>query len=301
MKNKRIFFAILCSLFILSSIQAQDDLMNMLKDEKPVTEYTSATFKTSRLVISQSIENPADGVLLFIISHHFGAISSGGDNFYGLDESTIRFGLEYGINKRLTVGVGRNTWQKMLDGFIKYKILRQSSGVKNIPVSISWFASTALNTLENIKSDTRPEHFSTRLAYTHQLLIARKFSNNLSMQLMPTLVHKNLVPLKTDKNDVFAIGAGGRYKITQRMSVNAEYYYLLPNQSSVDYNNSLSIGMDIETGGHVFQLYLTNSKAMYERGFVTESQGKWSTGDIFLGFNISRVFTIKKPVAFKGE
>lgn len=301
MLKSRILITTLFSLVCLLSTTAQDDLMDLFGEEKPSTEFTSATFKTTRVVNSQSVENPASGVLLFIISHHFGAVNSGGDNLYGLDESTIRFGLEYGINSRLTIGAGRSSWLKTVDGFIKYKILRQSTGAVNMPVSLSWFGSTAMNTLETIKSDTRTDYFSSRLAFTHQLLIARKFNNNLSLQLMPTLVHKNLVPTKEDRNDVLAIGAGGRYKLTQRLSFNAEYYYLLPDQSSVDYYNSLSLGFDVETGGHVFQFHFTNSKAMFERGFITETQGQWDKGDIYFGFNITRVFTIRKPEGFKSE
>ncbi len=301
MKNKSLLFIVTFCLFCFVTAHAQDDLMSLFDDEKPVTEYSNATFKTTRIINSQSVENPANGVLLFIISHHFGAINSGGDNLYGLDESTIRLGFEYGINQRLTVGIGRSSWMKTIDGFFKYKILRQSKGAVKMPVSVSLFGSTAMNTLETIKSDTKTDYFSSRLAFTYQLLIARKFNNDLSLQLMPTLVHKNLVPMKADKNDIFAIGAGGRYKINQRLSFNAEYYYLLPDQSSIEYNNSLSLGFDIETGGHVFQLHFTNSKPMFERGFITETQGRWDKGDIFFGFNITRVFTIRKPAAFKAE
>jgi hypothetical protein len=273
------------------------DLMDMLGDDKPKTEYAYATFKTTRIVNSQSIENPARGNLLFIISHHFGAVNSGAYNFFGLDQSTIRLGLEYGLNDFLSVGIGRSSWLKTFDASFKLKILRQSSGENNMPVSVSWYSSIALDSYK-WKYPERKNYFSSRLAFTNQLLIARKISNSLSLQITPTLVHKNLVPTASAQNDIFSVGMGGRYKLTQRISLNAEYFYLLPGNTADNYVNSLSIGIDIETGGHVFQLYCTNSEPIFDRGFITETTGKWTKGDIFFGFNISRVFTVKKPKGF---
>ena len=141
---------------------------------------------------------------------------------------------------------------------------------------------------------SRTNYFSSRLSYVAQLLVARKFSNSLSLQLTPTYIHKNLVPLRTDQNNIFYVGLGGRYKITQRTSVNAEYFYLLPGTTADNYQNCLSVGVDIETGGHVFQFRLTNAQPMFERAFITETTGKWTDKGIFLGFTINRVFTVKK-------
>ena len=297
MMTKNLFAS---ALLILSTtwgnVYAQD-LMDMLGDDKPKTEFAYATFKTTRIVNGQSVENPAKGNLLFMISHHFGAINSGAYNFFGLDQSTIRLGLDYGVNDYLSVGVGRSSWQKTFDASFKAKILRQSSGERNMPVSLSWYSSIVLNSYK-WQDTSRPNYFSSRLAFTHQLLIARKISSSLSLQLTPTFIHKNLVPTAVSQNDVFAVGFGGRYKLTQRMSLNAEYFYLLPGNTADTYVNSFSVGIDIETGGHVFQLHCTNSQPMFERAFITETTGKWSKGDIFFGFNISRIFTIKKPKGF---
>ena len=176
--------------------------------------------------------------------------------------------------------------------FLKYNILRQGSGKSNIPISVSYFASAVCNTIK-WADPHRDNYFSSRMQYTHQLLIARKFNNDLSLQLTPTLVHKNLVPTLQDKNDILAMGFGGRYKLTQRVSVNGDYIYVLPNQITSTLYNSLSLGVDIETGGHVFQLHLTNSTSMLEPGFITESVGQWKKGGIHFGFNVSRVFTVK--------
>lgn len=287
---------VLCVFFVCLSISSSSqDLLDLFGDDETETiDYAYATFKTTRVVNAHSVENPAPGVLLFIISHHFGKINDGAYNLFGLDQATMRIGFEYSFNDWLCLGVGRSTYEKTFDGFAKVKILRQSTGKKNMPVSVSLFSSTTLNSLKWANPE-RKNYFSSRLAYTHQLLIARKFSNTFSLQLMPALIHKNLVPTTTDNNDIFALGAGGRIKLTKRITFNSEYYYVFPDQRNDDlYSNTLSAGFDIETGGHVFQLHFTNSKPMFDRGFITETTGKWDKGDIYFGFNITRVFTIKK-------
>lgn len=276
----------------------QDDLMGMLEDNEPETEYTYATFKTTRVISGHSVESPSYGVLQFIVSHHFGRINQGLYNFFGLDQATIRLGLHYGITDRLAIGIGRSSYQKTVDGYLKYKVLRQSSGKKNMPVTVSYFGASDINTLR-WQEPERDNLFSSRISYVHQLLIARKFNNDLSLQLSPSVVHKNLVETSDDSNDIFATGIGGRYKITNSLSINAEYFHVFGERNDPQYENALAIGVDLETGGHVFQLHLTNSQPMFERGFITETRGKWSNGDIYFGFNINRVFTIKEPKEFK--
>ena len=269
----------------------EEDLLSLLVGEEEQT-YTTATFKTTRIINMHSVENAAAGVMDFRISHRFGFINSGAYDLFGLDQALMRIGFEYGVTDRLMVGFGRSNVNKAYDSFLKYKILRQGSGKRNIPVSVSYFASAVCNTVK-WSDPNRDNYFSSRMQYTHQLLIARKFNNDLSLQLTPTLVHKNLVPTVQDKNDILAMGFGGRYKLTQRFSVNGEYIYVLPNQITSTFYNSLSLGVDIETGGHVFQLHLTNSTSMLEPGFITESVGQWKNGGIHFGFNVSRVFTVK--------
>lgn len=270
----------------------EDDLLSLLGGDEEQS-YTSATFKTTRIINMHSVENAAAGVMDFRISHRFGFINTGAYDLFGLDQALMRIGLEYGVTSRLMVGFGRSNVNKAYDSFLKYKILRQGSGKRNIPVSVSYFASAVCNTVK-WADPNRDNYFSSRMQYTHQLLIGRKFNNDLSLQLTPTLVHKNLVPTLQDKNDILAMGFGGRYKLTQRFSVNGEYIYVLPNQITSTFYNSLSLGVDIETGGHVFQLHLTNSTSMLEPGFITESVGQWKKGGIHFGFNVSRVFTVKE-------
>ncbi len=293
-----------CSLlFFTGMAQEDDDLMNLLNDNeaKQTVNYTYATFKTTRIINSQTIEQPAKGVLLFLIQHRFGKLNTGAYELFGLDQATIRLGLEYGITDRLSVGLGRSSLQKTFDGFVKYKVLRQSTGARKMPVSMSYYLSSSITSLKwsDMGVDGRNNYFSSRMAYTNMLLIARKFNSSISVQLMPTLLHKNLVPTEQDANDIFSMGIGGRVKITNRMSINAEYFYTPPSQISYDFDQPLSFGFDIETGGHVFQLHFSNARAFFDRGYLTESQGKWNLGDIYFGFNISRVFTIVKPEQFK--
>jgi opacity protein-like surface antigen len=291
MKNRLLLLILLAISVSYSS--AQEDLMKLIEEGAQVsTDYTTATFKSTRIVIGQSIEIPAPGDMMFIITHHFGAINSGYENLYGLKQATIRLGLDFGITRWLGANIGLNTDKNTWDGALKAKILRQSSGSKNMPVTLDLFGNMAVYT-NKWENPERENYFSSRLTYAFQALVARKFGNAFSLQITPSLVHKNLVPTSEDKNTIFTLGAGARLKLSQRVSVNAEYHHLFSGQVvSTKAYDSFSLGVDIETGGHVFQMFLTNSYGEYEQTFLTETRGKWSNGDIFLGFNITRMFTI---------
>lgn len=290
---------LILSVFVSLQALAQDttDLMKLLEMEmeatKEMTKYTTATFKTTRLINGHSVENVAKGVLDVKINHRFGNLNDGGYELFGLDKATMRMGFDYGITPSLMVGIGRSTFQKTYDAFFKLKILRQSSGKRNMPITLSYVPTIAYKTLR-FEDPTIKNYNTSRLAYSHQLIIGRKFSEGTSLQLMPTVVHQNLVTAADDPNDIFAIGIGGRQKLSKRISLNFEYYYQLPDYKIAGTSNSLSIGFDIETGGHVFQLHFTNSIGMNERSFIADTNGKWEKGDILFGFNISRVFTIGK-------
>jgi hypothetical protein len=289
--------SVVCLIFLIPlAIFAQEDLLDLLNDSsEPEINITTATFKSTRIMNGHSIERMPPGQLDFRISHRFGRINSGAYEFFGLDQANIHFSLEYGILKWLMIGVGRGTYEKTFDGFAKFSILRQSSGDKVIPVSVSVLSSVALKTIK-WSDETRTNYFSSRLAYVGQVLVARKITPGLSLQLTPSYVHRNLVATEIDPNDLWAIGAGGRIKLGKRISFNAEYYYLANPKEYMSQTvyNPLSVGFDIETGGHVFQLIFTNSLAMIEKGFIGETTGSWGKGDIHFGFNISRVFTLKK-------
>lgn len=285
-------------LFISGNVFSQDLDALMNAEIKPAVDYATATFKSTRIINGHSNEQMKEKQLDFRISHRFGTLNSGLYGLFGLDESQIHFSLEYGLKDWLMLGAGRASQNKTYDGFAKVRLLRQSSGAKFMPVHLSYFTSLELNTL---KFPERPEgtsnYFSSRLAYVNQLLIARKFNENLSVQLTPTFIHRNLVKTELDQNDILAVGLGTRYKLSKRLSINAEYYYTYnPNAKSLEPRpyNALSLGVDIETGGHVFQIMVTNSQGMREGSFIPQTTGSWPDGDIHLGFNISRVFAFNK-------
>ena len=278
-------------LFIVLSLQlSAQDLFDILEDEAPeTTEVVTATFKGTRIANGHSIENRKKKELEFIISHRFGRVNTGFYDLFGLDQSNIRFALEYGITDDLTAGLGRSSFEKIYDGFLKYKLVKQKTGANSFPIAISLFGSATIKTQESFDPNFDPS-LSERLAYVGQVLIARKFSPSLSLQLTPTFVHRNSVVLDADPHDIFALGFGGRVKLSKRVSLNAEYYYAFDELESLTTTNSLAFGVDIETGGHVFQIILSNSITMIEKSFITETTGNFFGGDIHLGFNISRTF-----------
>ena len=281
-----------------------EDLMAMLDEEvqhaPPKKEFVTATFKATRVINGHSIENVGKGVLDFRISHRFGPVNGGFKNFYGLDGATTRLGFDYGITSWLMVGIGRGTYQKEYDGLLKMKLLRQREG-GGMPISISYLATIGIQSADVEVPAGKEYYFSNRIAYTNQLIVARKFSNRLSLQLMPTHVHYNLVDATNEPNDVLAAGIAGRLKLSNRISLTGEYFYQLPGSQLDGTTNSLSFGIDIETGGHVFQLIFSNSTGMTERTVIGQTTGKWGAGDVHFGFNISRVFTIVKPKGFEGS
>jgi len=295
MTNRKIFFIFFC-LFAATGLRAQDNsLLNMLNDSMSVHKgksYVTGTFKAEYIINTQTVESPANGNLNFVIQHRFGQLNSGSYNFFGLDNATLRLGLDYGITDDLDVGIGRSSYLKTFDGYLKYKLLKQTEGPQ-MPLSVS-----VLGTVTDYTQDEPTETYldmRLRTAYSVQLLLARKFSRWLSLQLSPTWLHYNLVPTVADKNDVFALGLGGRMKITKRMSIDAEYDIVPTGQVvSTSVHNSLSLGWDIETGGHVFQLVFSNSQSMLPTQYLAQTTGTWGKGDIYFGFNISRNFNLKK-------
>lgn len=274
---------------------AQTDLLNELDQIVPSgPDYVTATFKSSRVINGHSVEQVSAKHLDFRISHRFGQINSGAYNLFGLDNAVIRLGLEYGITDNLMIGIGRSSFQKTFDGFVKARMLRQTKD-NSMPVTVSVFAGSYFASLKASSAEEQALIKPTdKLSYATQLLIARKFGERLSLQLSPTLIHRNMVELKSDHNTSTALGFGGRFKLTKRVSVNGEYFLQNPNTQDNGTNSSFSIGFDIETGGHVFQLHLTNSRSMIERGFVAQTVDTWGKGGIFYGFNISRTFSFDK-------
>jgi hypothetical protein len=276
-----------------NQIDTIGDLLSMLNEQEE-TEYAKFSFKTNRIINMHSLENTAQGVLDYKISHRFATLDKGLYDLFGIDAATQRMGFDYGITDNIGIGINRNSVGKALDGFVKWRILRQSSGKRNMPITLSVLTSMALETQKWAVPD-RDNYFSSRLFYTHQLLIGRKFSEAFTLQLSPTMVWRNLVETSAEKNIVLALGVGARYKLSNRVALTGEYIYVLPNQLKTGVYNSLSIGCDIETGGHVFQLHFTNSTSMSEYGFITNNTDDFFAGKIHFGFNVSRVFTLYDP------
>jgi hypothetical protein len=293
MKIKKIITSLM-SVAVLTTATAQDeDLLKLVGEDKPQKEFVDYAFKSSRVIMSHSMEMIRPGVLDFRILHRFGNINDGLYELFGLDNATMRMSFDFGVTKNLMFGFGRSTNQKELDGFIKYRILHQSKGKGAMPVSVLAVAGSVLNTLK-WTDPTRKNYFTSRMGYYGQLILGRKFSESISLQFMPTIVHRNLVPTANDPSDMIAVGAGARIKLSKRISFNADYYYRVnPNETDGTFN-PLSIGFDIETGGHVFQLHFTNATGMNEKTFLTQTTNDWSKGDIQFGFNISRTFQLKK-------
>jgi opacity protein-like surface antigen len=295
---------IFCSAFVTclintTTVRSQEvgSLLDLLDDEEETINYTTASFKANRVINLHSLENTARGVLDFRINHRFGFLNTGLYELFGLDRASVRLGFDLGVTDNFQIGIGRSGFEKTLDGYMKYRILRQSSGKKNMPITLSILATGGIRTERWSRIDVEYP-FYARLNYAFQAIVGRKFSENFSLQLSPTIVHRNLVRTRAEANTVMALGTGFRYKLTKRVTFNGEYIYVLPNQLADGFNNSLSIGFDIETGGHVFQLHFTNSTPMIEHAFITQTTGDWMQGGIHFGFNISRVFTLWRPEVF---
>jgi hypothetical protein len=289
---------ILASLFFLSfftGLHAQDDdLLKMVgAEDKPQKQYAEYAFKSSRVIMSHSMEIIRPGVMDMRILHRFGNINHGAYELFGLDNATMRLGFDFGLTKNLMFGIGRSTNKKELDGFIKYRLVHQAKGPGSLPFSFLLVGGSSLSTLK-FADTARKNYFSSRVAYFGQAILGRKFSEGFSLQFMPTVVHRNLVQTPQDPNDLLALGAGARLKLSKRISLNVDYYYRFNPNPADGTQNPLSVGFDIETGGHVFQLHFTNAIGMNEKVFLAETTNNWAKGDIQFGFNISRSFQIRK-------
>lgn len=275
---------------LLDELDAIDTAFTLPPNPKKTKIYS--TFGGTHLINGQTIETIHKKTMAMIISHRFGRINAGWREFFGLDQASIRLGFEYGILDNLTIGLGRNTYNKTFDGYVKYRFLDQKQ--KGMPLSMCLYTSMGISTAKYINQN-RNNYFSSRLSYTFQLMIARKFNDWFSLQLMPTVVHKNLVALAQDKNTQFILGAGLRVKLSKRMHFMAEYYARIGNKTTrAGYQDAFAIGLDVVTGGHVFQFQVTNAQATSDAGFLRETTGKFWKGDIHIGFNISRTWGVGK-------
>jgi hypothetical protein len=260
--------------------------------------YATATFKYTHIIDGQSVENLPAQVLDVRILHRFGPISSGIYNFFGLDYSpfNVKVGFDYGITNNFMIGVAHSGYQKTYDAFFKLKLLKQSTGTVEMPVTMSFVPTVSISTLkrEEISPSVKLDSGASinRAAYVLQLLIARKFSEGFALQITPTFIHADNMSYYHIRDNIFAIGLAARQRLSKRINFNAEYYYQLPDMKAPGSHNVLSFGIDIGTGGHVFEILFSNSFGLTEKSFIAETSGRWDNSDALFGFNISRVFQL---------
>jgi hypothetical protein len=280
---KRFFVTAVCFLG-LATAYGQEDLLKELDSTQVADTYATAAFKGLQIVTLQTTKVPAKKEFYFVVSHRFGSVKGGISEFFGLDQATTKLGGVYGISEWLSVSLSRHTLSKVYETGVKYRLARQNA---DFPVDIVGYNTIDINSL--LEDEDYPKlEFADRITYITQVLISRKMSEKFSLELVPSYIHKNLYNPELENDNQFSMGAGGRMKLTKRLSLNMEYMY---NFDKPDfYNNPLSVGLDIETGGHVFQLLFTNSQSMTEAGYVTNGTGDWGKGDFFFGFNLYRVF-----------
>jgi hypothetical protein len=283
--------AIFAAVLLFYGLNGQvDTTSSMLGDEPVVHEKVQNSFKTTKVINMQSLEVTDAGVLDIKINHRFGPFTDGAYNAFGLDQATMRLGIEYGVFPNLMMGLGRQTFDKVVDGYLKYRLMHQTTD-NHIPFSLEIFGDAAR------RNATYPFQMNAlnRMIYTGQVIIGRKVSDGFSMELVPGITHFNMIEYGSS-NTLLSLGIGVRQKITNRTTFNLEYIPVFGNKGV--YRNSLSFGFDIETGGHVFQLHLSNSTGMTEPYYIARTTGDWAQGIIRFGFNISRVFTVVDPNKF---
>ncbi len=286
---KNILPILFLGLFLNASSQ-ETSMLDELSDSVKTTEKVYSIFKSTRVINAHAVDMLHKGNLDFRILHRFGNVDAGLKQFFGLDQASMRIGLDYGISNNFTIGIGRSTFRKELDLFGKIRILQQSTGAKNIPLSVVLAAGAMTWTAESFGAD-KPG-FSERTSYYFQLLAGRKFTDKFSLQISPLWVHSK-APLSGTQKNMMALGGGARYKFSKRMALTMDYHYVL-NGLTVQNTNPLSVGIDIETGGHVFQLHFSNSPGMNERAYIIETYDEYFKGEIRFGFNLSRIFQLRK-------
>jgi len=293
-------------------LRAQTELENLINLDTPEKEKISATFKSTHLINAQSTETIHKKELEFRVDHRFGDIAGGSGgigNFFGLDQSTdIRIGFDYGLSDNLNIGIARakgaTAATQLYELNAKYRFLEQTTD-NSIPLSIAFFGSGTISGVkasDNPEASTAYEDFSDRITYVSQFIIARKFSSIFSFAVIPTYLHRNFTAFG-DQNSLFALGAGGRLKVSKRMAIVADYFLpfrdgakkeYVENINQQKFYNALGVGLEIETGGHVFHLNFTNATAIQESQFIAETTSSWSKGQYRWGFSISRRFSLGK-------
>lgn len=290
------YIILLLIILIGTSLKAQDeDLEALLEEEMGVVqENILGTFLSSYILNNPSVEMLDKNGVNFRISHKFGFLNSGAENFYGFDYSSVYYGVEYAPADWINLGVGRGTFRKSVNGQLKLRLLRQSKGETNMPISLVAYGELDYKTTQYTNEELNADRIG-RMEYTSQLLLARKFGSNLSIQLIPTYIHKNLVETKDDQNSIVAMGFGGTYRLYNRLRLNAEYFWVQEhNTPDEDYYSPFSIGICYQTSRHAFEVFATNSTGITSNNHITFTTGNFWSGDICIGFNVSIIFSVKR-------
>lgn len=272
----------------MSPVMAQESLLKGIEDSVPVREKVTSAFKSTRVINAHSVEMLAKGNLDFRILHRFGRVNDGVKQWFGLDNASMRMSFDYGLTNNLMIGIGRSTFRKEIDYFVKGRVFQQSKGPGSIPFSLIIAVGS---TIWTESSDLYKTSVTDRTAHYVQIIAGRKFSENFSLQLSPVIVHRNLIEVDDNDNTIYAIGGGARYKVSKRIAFTADYHHVLNGLTSAN-TDPLSVGIDIETGGHVFQLHFSNVVGMNERAYITQTTDNFFNGDIRFGFNLSRIFKV---------
>jgi hypothetical protein len=284
MKYPFIFLMLLSGFFLSAQ---ENDLLSEIDTDSVTNNYATAAFKGLKIVNFESTKLVAKQEMTLIVSHRFGSVENGFDSFFGLDDAVTRLNFVYGLTDAINIGVSRSSFQKIYETSAKYRLVRQQEN--GFPFTIVGYNSILINSA--LEKENLPKlEFKDRLGYTVQLLISKKVSSNLSLELAPTFFHDNFVALDTQHNSQYALGFGARQKVSKRISINVDYGWHLNRADNSPFKNPLSIGFDLETGGHVFQMHFSNAQAMNTNGFLGQATGDWSDGNVYFGFNLSRVF-----------
>jgi hypothetical protein len=288
--GKKVMITFACLLFLTHVIAQDVDLLKGVEDTTPQTVKVTRAFKSTRVINSHSTEMLPKGTLDFRILHRFGPVKNGMKDFFGLDDAYMRMSFDYGITDNFMIGAGRSSFRKEYDLFGKVRMLQQSTGAKAIPLSLIIAAGGMIYTETFV---TPKPDVSDRSAYYLQVIAGRKFSECFSLQLSPIFIHRNQLLLTNDEKNIIAVGGGGRFKISKRFALTFDYYHTVSGVDEI-FTDPLSVGVDIETGGHVFQLHFSNAIGMNERAFISQNTDKFFDGGIRFGFNLSRVFKLGK-------
>jgi hypothetical protein len=284
-------YILILAFFTSYKVMAQQDTLELITDDDVVTKQMVRLkyFNSTRTINTHSVEFLPKGYLDLRILHRFGAVKNGFKDLFGLDFASMRMGLDYGLSNKVTVGIGRTTLRKELDAFAKFKLLGSS---KNLPIEA--FTIIGASRTTGTAFDDLGNEIKDKNAFFAQIGIATLIKNRVALQITPTYVNQGLIEDVKNKNNIFSVGIDTRFKLKHNLSFVAEYFANVSGLNNDVYKNPLSIGFDFETGGHVFQLHFSNTSGMAERAFITRTTSTWGKGEIRFGFNLSRLFQVKK-------